>query len=258
MTSRSFAGLVIPHGCWKQQGRAMHRLVFAAVAVLAAAFGVAPAAADTNQTLNLGEDISVSVDGVNWKDPIDVEMFLLRVQTAQESDSVAWLDLPSTPSTIRDAVLATVTRPSALQMVDDGMTNATRAEADEMLKTLFGSSAETAAASGWTCGWAYKKVRYRPGYITYYWFSLKTSFCWDGTDVQATPVQEVLGDGSWGWSYEGCVSCYVVGWPAPTAYKSYAKGRMNLGLGIDLNRYPWIQHIVRGDGTVSTTSHDWA
>ena len=91
---------------------------------------------------------------------------------------------------------------------------------------------------------------------TYYWFSLKTSFCWDGTNIQSPPAQEVLGDGSWGWSYLHCESCYVQGWPSPTTYKSYAKGHMNLGVGGDWNRYPWIQHIVYGAGTVRTRYHD--
>ena len=133
----------------------MPRLVFAAVTVLAVVAGAAPAAADTNQTLSLDEGISVSIDGVNWNNPTDVEMFLLRVQATQESDSVTWLNLPSTPSAIRDAVLATITRPSALQVVDDGTSSATHLETEGMLKALFGSSAETAAASGWTCGWRF-------------------------------------------------------------------------------------------------------
>ena len=234
----------------------MRGLVCAALAVLVVAAGVVPAGAHTNQTLRLADGVSVSIAGVDWTDPTDVELFLLRVETALGSDSVTWLDSPSTPQAIRDAVVATVTRPSSLHVVDDGLSGATQLETEEMLKTLLGPLAKTAAASGWTCGWAYKKVRYRPGLITYYWFSLKSSFCWNGTQVQATPVQEVLGQGFWGWSYKGCVSCYVIGWPSPTRYKSYAKGHMNFGIGLDWNRYPWIQHIVRGNGTVSTTSHD--
>ena len=234
----------------------MRRIIFVAATVLTVAVAAPSAGAATNQMLSLDNGASVTIDGVDWADPTDVELFLLRVETAQGDDSLAWLDSPSTPQAIRDAVLDTITRPSPLQVVDDGISAAIQSETDEMLNTLFGPSANTAAASGWTCGWAYKKVRYRPGYITFYWFSLKTPFCWNGTEVQATPAQEVLGDGSWGWSYEGCVSCYVMGWPAPTQYKSYAKGRMNLGTAVDWNRYPWIEHIVHGDGTVSTTSHD--
>lgn len=198
----------------------------------------------------------VSIRGINWSDPLSVEEFLLDVEKVQGSDSVAWLDARTTPSHVRNAVISTITRDPDSLVVTETTVAATPRETERMLRQLFGDEAAQAAASGWTCGWGYKKVQHRPGLLTYYWFSLKTDFCWNGTNVQATPQQDVRGDGSWGWSYEGCTSCTVMGWPAPTDYKSYARGHMNLGAWPSLDLYPWIQHIVRGNGTVSTSYHN--
>ena len=231
-------------------GVANRRSVASLSVALVLAFGLAPAGASATEELNLdlGEGLSISVTGVDWNDSREVEQFLLRVQATQGSDSIDWLSLHSTPLVIRDAVLATLTGPAEYQVVHEETRPASRIETTRMLSELFGSAAKAAEAQGWSCGWAYMKVRYWTGFITLYWFSLTTSFCWNGTNVQAIPAQAVAGDGSWGWSYLGCVACYVTGWPAPTAYRSFAMGRMNFGVGVDIDRFPWIQHIVYGRG----------
>jgi len=234
-----------------------------ATAILLVVAMATPAAAAQTSTHGADSGFVVVDNGarvptrnVDWSDPLSVEGFLLRVKDVQGSDSIAWLDADTTPSEIQEAVIATITRnPDAVNVIEFTVPM-TRQANDQMLQSMFGEGAVDAALAGWTCGWGYKKVQYKPGLIAYYWFSLRTDFCWNGTNVQATPVQDVNGDGSWGWSYEGCVTCTVTGWPSPTDYKSYAKGHMNLGQGVDWNRYPWIQHIVHGNGTVSTTSHD--
>jgi hypothetical protein len=234
--------------------------VLAAIIILTVAAPVA--AAPSQSTPNRSDFVIVdggaraSTAGVRWSDPLSVESFLLKVEKAQGSDSMVWLDSSTTPAYVRTAVIAAITRSPDSLVITETVTPATPLAGKQMLESIFGSDAATAAATGWTCGWGNKKVQYKPGLIVYYWFNLRTDFCWNGTSVQATPVQSVNGDGSWGWAYEGCITCTVVGWPKPTAYKSYALGHMNLFNGIDWNRYPWIQHIVYGNGTVSTTGHD--
>jgi hypothetical protein len=199
---------------------------------------------------------SISVHARDLATPEAVERLLLRIERAQGSDDIAFLD--QAPDPVRKAVLETITRPSEPDVVAERTGTYGPAETAEILKSLgVARSSNVTTLASWTCGWGYKKVTYSPGLIDYYWFSLKTSFCWNGSTIQYTPTQQVLGDGSWGWSYTGCASCYVNGWPAPSAYLSYAQGRMNLGAGpASHNRWPWIQHIVDGGGWVTTTWHD--
>lgn len=211
---------------------------------------------DDPPMITIDGGVRVPTQGVDWEDPLSVESLLLTIQEAQGSDSIEWLSARTTPAYVRDGVLRTITRDPGNHVTTESIVPASESDTERMLAELFGDKAAQAAAAGWTCGWGYKKVQYKPGVIAYYWFSLKTDFCWDGTNVQATPQQTVNGDGSWGWAYEGCNSCTVMGWPAPTDYKSYAQGHMNLGTWPNWDRYSWIQHIVHGAGTVSTTFHD--
>jgi hypothetical protein len=222
------------------------------VMTLAAPASAAPKAASSTVRVERGV---VEVTDRDLASPEAVEQLLLRIEKVQGSTSLAFVD--TAPEKVRAAILATITRPAPDDVVESHGTYGP-AETAQLLAQLgvLTEGGDGVQLYGWTCGWGYKKVSYTPGAITYYWFSLKTSFCWDGSTIQYPPIQEVLGDGSWGWSYVGCANCYVTGWPAPTAYKSFAQGHMNLGAGVDYDRWPWIQHIVDGTGWVYTSWHD--
>lgn len=190
-----------------------------------------------------------------------VELLLLEIGKVQGSDDISFLDNDDFPATVGTRIVETLTRESEPMVKEsDGVYSpiAGRAlAADLLLEGPDGRLPSESVLASYTCGWGYKKVQYRPGILTYYWFELKTSFCWNGTRIQSSPVQAVNGDGSWGWAYEGCSICTVTGIPSPTKYESYAKGKMNIGVGpTSHTRWPWIKHVVNHQGTVWTSSHD--
>lgn len=237
-------------------------VLIAAVALVATA---SPALADTSHraypdSIRI-EGTTIELAGYDLASYEGVELLLLEIGKVQGSDDISFLDNDDFPATLRARIYETLTRESEPTIEEShGVYSpaASRALAADLL--LEGPDAKPpteSMLSGYTCGWGYKKVSYRPGLITYYWFELKTSFCWNGTRIQSTPVQAVNGDGSWGWSYEGCAICTVVGIPSPTKYESYAKGEMNIGVGpASHTRWPWIKHVVNQHGTVWTSYHD--
>ncbi len=213
--------------------------------------------ADTTGTINVNGKVVVTSD-INLASNLAVETLLLRVKTAQGSTSPAWENDPSVTSDIKTAVARTITRPDLTPQVSTttvyviGSWRTTSRSAFEARLTTM-----SVAYSTYVCGWAFKRVQYKPGVIVYYWMSLQTRACANGTRLQYKPAQSVNGDGSWGWQYKGCVDCYVNWWPYPTKAVSYAEGKMEIGKWpFKHDRWPWIKHIMSGDGTVVTSSHD--
>jgi hypothetical protein len=240
----------------KHHARHVAAVVTATMALILALAAPSSAAPTDPATVSVGNrPVRVASD---WKDPAAVEAFLLRVEAAQGNRSLAFLQAPGVTPEIKAAVYATITRRAAPDVTETSGVYGPE-ESRAIVKSMLGTSRKALGVHllSWTCGWGEKQVNYQPGAIRYYWFKLHTNFCWDGTNVQASPTQQVSGDGSWGWSYQGCSSCTLQGWPAPTQYRSYAQGEMSLGGGpADYTRRPWIEHIVKGIGWVDTSWHD--
>lgn len=188
----------------------------------------------------------IEVARFDLSEPADVERMLAEVEQAQGSTSAEWLD--GAPPEVRQAVIRTITRPAALIWEES--------EGDDDSQATAATGAIRLLAVALKGRWVETTAKYRPGWFTYYWFKLRTHFWWDGDLVPQTPTQEITGDGSWGWAYEGTKVANVEGWPAPQAYRSYAEGEMNLGRGVDWTRRPRIEHLVHGDGNVERSHHD--
>lgn len=201
------------------------------------------------EPIKIGSNL-IDVAGFNLSDPSDVERMLLEVEKVQGSTDLEWLD--SSPPEVKQAVMDTITRPAALIWEET--------ESDDpdgqALSTLERPMAQQVYAAGRHGKWVETTARYRPGWITYYWFKLRTHFWWDGAQVTEAPVQEITGDGSWGWAYEGTTVATVEGWPTPEAYRSVAQGEMNMGRGADWVRRPRIEHLVHGNGKVEREHRD--
>lgn len=177
------------------------------------------------------------------------------MEKTQGSTSLGWLD--SAPPEVRDAVLAASRRPGALVIEEsEGEYDEERSLGLLGVQLEDRPTAQQLLRAKRRCKWTETKANYRPGAITWYWFKLRTSFCFDGSNILAPPSQDVSEDGSWGWAYEGTSATVVEGWPAPETYRSYARGTMNQGQGLDWVRRPWIEHIVHGSGKVEKSHHD--
>jgi hypothetical protein len=199
------------------------------------------------EPIKIGSSL-IEVGRFDLSDPAAVEQMLLEVEQAQGSTGLDWLD--GSPPEVRQAVTATVTRPAALIWEET--------EGEEPgSSALRASPGEIRSLGIVPAGkWVETTAKYRPGWFTYYWFKLRTHFWWDGGEVVQVPTQEISGDGSWGWAYEGAAAANVEGWPAPEAYRSSAQGKMNFGRGADWVRRPHIEHVVHGNGNAERTHHD--
>ena len=129
----------------------------------------------------------------NLHNPIAVERFLLAVEHAQGSTSLAFL-AGASPA-LRAAVIATETRSGGVTETSSTGRATTTAERSRELAEV-GASPNAPATI--YCGWAYKKITYTPGLITYYSLWLQTDFCWSNGMIYGIPDQIHGGSASWG------------------------------------------------------------
>jgi hypothetical protein len=175
-------------------------------------------------------------------DTADVERFLLAVENVQHSTSITFLE--RAPAGLRAAVTAAESRPAGMtQETSYGLAHSARGRAQELAEV-----GAIQAPATTTCGWAYKKITYTPGIITYYSLWLQTDFCWNGSAIIGTPYQTHGGSASWGWSYTTRFTTFT--WfPSPTRFWSGVEATMHLG---PIYNYPYINTYLYANGTVST------
>ena len=211
------------------------RGIFLAVATLVGGLMFIPAAQAAT---------AATVDGVaipaNLADPIAVEQFLLNLQAVQGSTSLALL---AGHPALQAAVTTAETRGTSTTQTVTGT-----ATAGQQAQILAETGATPDATAGTVCGWAYKKISYKPGLITYYSLALQTDFCWNGTNLVGTPYQTHSGSASWGWSY-GTRFTTFTWFPYPREFYSGVEADMHLGA---YHNYPYINTYLYGTGGVYT------
>ena len=195
-------------------------------------------AAPAGQTID-GVRIATPAD---LHSPADVEHFLLAVENVQHSTSTTFSGTPR--QLCEPAVTATESRPGGMnQEISYGFAQTALRRAQELAEV---GAVEAPATT--TCGWAYKKVTYTPGVITYYSLWLQTDYCWNGSAIVGTPYQTHGGSASWGWSYTTRFTTYTW-YPQPTCFWSGVEATMHLG---PIYNYLYINTYLYGKDAVYT------